>query len=128
MSDRGSFIIKCRVFLTLLLTMAWLVLVFGWPVFAWSQYNFFQILIGLGIATLLYAAITGTLWVVELGFNPAATILATLGWLSFVLYWIGFAWNQHTWLQNGAILLFSLLAFVSAVTAMWLARPSDQYC
>ena len=128
MSDRVSFIIKCRVSLTLLLTVVWLVLVFGWTVAAWSQYNFFQILISLGIATLLYAAIIGTLWVIELGFNPAATILTTLGWLSFVLYWIGFAWSQHTWLQNGAILIFSLLAFVSAVTALWLARPSDQYC
>jgi hypothetical protein len=128
MSDRGSFIIKCRVLVTLLLTMAWLVLVFGWMVSAWSQYNFFQILIGLGIATLLYAAITGTLWVVELGVNPAATILATFGWLSFLLYWIGFAWSRYTWLQNGAILTLSLLAFVSAVTAMWLARPADQYC
>jgi hypothetical protein len=108
--------------------MIWLVLVFGWMVFTWKQHNFFQILIGLGIATLLYAAITGTLWVIELGFNPAAIILTTIGWLSFVLYWIGFAWSQHTWLQNGAILIFSLLAFVSAVTALWLVRPSGQYC
>lgn len=128
MSDRMSFVIKSRVSLTIVVTMAWLVLGLGWMVFAWSQYSFFQILIGLGIATLLYAAITGILWVVELGFNPAATILITLGWLSFVLYWIGFIWSRYTFLQNGAVIMLALLAFVGAVTAMWLAQPSDQYC
>ncbi len=115
-------------FLTILATMGWLVWVLCWMAFAWSQYSFFQNLVSLGIATLLYAAITGAMWVVDQGFMPAATILATLGGLSFVLYWIGFAWSRHTLLQNSAVLMLSLLIVMGTAVGLCLAKPSDPAC
>lgn len=115
-------------FLTILATVGWLVWLLCWMALAWSQYSFFQNLVCLGIATLLYAAITGTMWVVDQGFMLAATILTTLGGLSFVLYWIGFAWSRHTLLQNGAVLMLSLLIVGGTVVGLCLAQPSDQVC
>ncbi len=128
MSTKGFFAIRSRMFLTILATMGWLVWVLCWMAFAWSQYSFFQNLVSLGIATLLYAAITGAMWVVDQGFMPAATILATLGGLSFVLYWIGFAWSRHTLLQNSAVLMLSLLIVMGTAVGLCLAKPSDPAC
>jgi hypothetical protein len=128
MSTKEIFAIRSRVRLTLLATLGWLVLMLGWMVYAWSRFSFFQNLVGLGIATLLFAAITGAMWVADQGFRLTATILTTLGGLSFVLYWIGFAWSRHSLLLNGAVLILSFLAWVGAVAALWLAGPSDQAC
>jgi hypothetical protein len=128
MTTQELFAIRGRVLLTALVTLGWLVLMLGWMVFAWSRLSFFQNLVGLAIAALLFAAITGAMWVVEQGFRPAATILTTIGGLSFALYWIGFAWSRHTLLQNFAILMLSLLVWVGAVVMLWLVGPSDQAC
>lgn len=118
--------IRSRVLVTTLTTLGWLSLVLCWMAFAWSQYSFLQNLTSLGISTLLFAAIVGVMWVGDLGFAPAATILATLGWLSFVLYWIGFAWSPHTLLQNGAVLMVSFLVWQGMVVVFWLAGPSGE--
>ena len=128
MSSKEVRAIGSRVRLTVLVTLGWLVLLLCWVAFGWSQVSFFQNLVCLGIASLLYAAITGAMWVVDQGFMPTVTVLITLGWLCFALYWIGFAWSQHTFLLNSAILLFSLLACGGAVVATVLAVPSDRYC
>jgi hypothetical protein len=128
MSTKEVFAIRSRVRLTLLATLGWLVLMLGWMVYAWSRFSFFQNLVGLAIATLLFAAITGAMWVADQGFRLPATILTTLGGLSFVLYWIGFAWSRHSLLLNGAVLVLSLLVWVGAVAALWLAGPTDQAC
>lgn len=128
MTTQEYFAIRGRVLLTALVTLGWLVLMLGWMVFAWSRFSFFQNLVGLAIAALLFAAITGAMWVVEQGFRPAATILTTIGGLSFALYWIGFAWSRHTLLLNFAILMLSLLVWVGAVVMLWLVGPSDQAC
>jgi hypothetical protein len=125
MSTKGFFAIGSRMSLTILATMGWLVWALCWMAFAWSHYSFFQNLVSLGIATLLYAAITGAMWVVDQGLMLTATILTTLGGLSFVLYWMGFAWSRHTLLQNGAVLMLSLLVVVGTVVVSCLAEPSD---
>ena len=119
---------RSRVHLTVMVTIGWLVLMLCWVTLAWSHYSFFQNLICLGIATLLYAAITAVLWVVDQGFVLSATILATLGWLSFALYWIGFGWSGHTFLQNSALLMISFGAWLGVVAALWLGQPSNQAC
>ena len=128
MSTTKLFVIRNRMLPTILAAMGWLVLMLYWIAFAWGQYSFFQTLVGLGIATLLYAAVTGVLWVGDQGFTLVATIVATLGGLNFALYWIAFAWSQHTLLLNGAVLLLSFLAWLGAVTWLWLVGPSDQAC
>jgi hypothetical protein len=128
MSTKEVFAIRSKVLPTVLVTMGWLVLVLCWMAFAWSQYSFFQNLVCLGIATLLYAATTGAMWVMDQGIMLVATILTTLGWLSFALYWIGFAWSRHTLLQNGAILMLSLLVCGGAVVVLRLAELSNQTC
>ena len=114
--------------LTILATMGWLILVLCWMAFAWSRHPLPQNLASLGIFTLLFAAIVGVMWVVDLGFMPAATIAATLGWLSFALYWMGFAWGRHRLVQNCAILILSLLACGGAVVVMWQRERSDECC
>ena len=128
MLTQEYFVIRSRVLVTVLATLGWLVLMLGWMVYAWSRFSFFQNLVGLGIATLLYAAVMGAMWVADQGFRLIATILATLGGLSFVLYWIGFAWRGHSLLQNFAILVLSFLAWFGTVVVLLLAGPSDQVC
>ena len=128
MTTQEYFAIRGRVLLTAQVTLGWLVLMLGWMVFAWSRFSFFQNLVGLAIATLLFAAITGAMWVADQGFRFTATILTTIGGLSFALYWIGFAWSRHTLLQNFAILMLSLFVWVGAVVMLWLVGPSDQAC
>jgi hypothetical protein len=128
MSSNGVFAMRNRVQLTALVTIGWLILMICWIALAWSQVSFFQNLIVLGITTLLYVAITGALWVVDQGFVLVATILTTLGWLSFALYWIGFGWSGHSFLLNSAILMLSLLVWVGVVTLLWLGQPSSQAC
>lgn len=121
-------VMRGRVLLTSLITIGWWILMLCWIALAWSHYTFFQHLIALGIMSLLYAAIVGALWVVEQGFVLTATVFTTMGWLSFSLYWIGFGWSGHTFLQNSAILMLSLVAWLGVVAALWLAPPSNQVC
>ena len=119
--------IGSRVLLTTLTTLGWLSWALCWMAFAWSHYTFFQNLASLGISTLFFAAVVAVMWVRDLGCVPAATILATLGWLSFALYWIGFGWGPHTLLQNGAALMFSFLVWLGMIVVSWLAEPSGEY-
>jgi hypothetical protein len=128
MSSKGILAMRNRVRLTALVTIGWLILMICWIAFAWNQLSFFQNLVGLGIAILIYAAITGALWVVDQGGVLVATILTTFGWLSFTLYWIGFGWSGHTFLLNSAILMLSLLVWLGVVTVLWLGQPSSQTC
>lgn len=128
MSTKTLCEIRNSVLATTLATMGWLVLVFCWIAFAWGQYSLLQNLTSLAISTLLFAAVIGVMWVGDLGFMPGATILATLGWLSFAVYWIGFAWSRHTLLQNCAALVFSLLACGGIVVVLWLRARADEYC
>ena len=128
MLTQENFAIRNRMLLTVLVTLGWLVLMPGWMIYAWSRYSFFQNLVGLGIATLLFAAITGALWVADQGFRLTATVLTTLGGLSFVLYWLGFAWSRHSLLLNGAILVLSFLAWLVAVVVLLFAAPADPAC
>lgn len=118
---------RSRVLATTLTTLGCLILMLGWMAFAWSRYSFLQNLVSLGIFTLLFAAIVGTVWVAEFGVRLVATILATLGWFSFVLYWIGFAWSGRTLLQNGAVLMVSLLVWLGMVVVFLLAGPAGEY-
>ncbi|MFC2046532.1 hypothetical protein ACFLTC_03310 [Chloroflexota bacterium] len=127
MSTKEFFAIRSRVRRTILVTMGWLVWVLLWMALAWSQYSC-QNLVSLGIAMLLYATIARAMWVVDQGSMPAATILVTLGWLSFALYWMGFAWSGHTLLQNGAILMLSLLACKAIVAVLFSGGGSDEGC
>jgi hypothetical protein len=122
------FTIRNRALATILTTIGWLVLMSCWLAFAWSRYSLFQHLVGLGISTLLFAAIVGAVWVLEQGWIPTATILATLGWLSFALYWIGFVWSRHTLLQNGAVLIVSFFVYASAILALWYRGRADACC
>jgi len=128
MSSKQVRAMRGRVLLTLLATIGWWVLMFCWITLAWSHYSFFQNLISLGIATLLYAALTAVLWVVDRGLVLGLTIVATLGWLSFALYWIGFGWSGHTFLQNSAVVILSFIAWLGVVAALWLGQPSNQAC
>ena len=128
MSTQEILAIRGRVLLTFLATLGWLVLMPGWMVYAWSRFSFFQNLVGLGIATLLFAAITGAMWVADQGFRLTATVLTTLGGLGFVLYWVGFAWSGHSVLQKFAILVLSFLIWLVAIVVLLLAGPSDQAC
>jgi threonine/homoserine/homoserine lactone efflux protein len=66
--------------------------------------------------------------VVDLGWWLAATVLTTFGCLSFVLYWIAFAWSGHTLLQDSAILLLTVLVWLGAVVALWLAGGMNDGC
>jgi hypothetical protein len=123
------FVPKNRVLATIRVTVGWLILALCWTVYAWIRYSFFQNLAGLGISTLLYAAVVGVMWVAEQGRTLALTVLTTLGWLSFALYWIGFAWRQHTLLLNGAVLIGSLLLGLGILAALRLrGLPRDGWC
>jgi len=118
-----TYAIKDRVLVTTLLTLGWLTWMLCWMAFAWSHYTFLQNLASLGISTLLFAAIAGVLWVGDACSVPAIVIVATLGWFSFALYWIGFAWGQYRLLQNGAVLMVSFLVWQIVLAVFWLARP-----
>jgi hypothetical protein len=128
MSTKTFFAMRNSVLAPTLATMGWLILVLCWMAFAWGQYSLLQNLTCLAISTLLFAAIVGALWIGDQGFVPAATILVTLGWLSFALYWIGFAWSRHTLLQNSAVLMVSFLVWQGVIVVLWLAGPSGEYC
>ena len=128
MSRNRVLSMRNRVAVTILLTAVWLVAALGWLLFTWNQYTFFQHIAGLGIAILFWAASMGILWVADMGFNLAATVLTTFGGLSFLLYWLAFAWRQHNLLQNGAVLLLTPLAWVCVTALLWLAKPSEQWC
>jgi hypothetical protein len=120
--------IGSRVLVTTLTTLGWLSWMLGWMAFAWSHYAFFQNLASLGISTFVFVAIVGVMWVGDLGSVTTATILATLGWFSFALYWLGFVWSRYTLLQNGAVLTVSFLVWRAMIAVFWLARPAGEDC
>jgi len=113
---------------TIWVTLGWLTLALCWVVYAWTRYSAFQNLVGLGISTLLFAAVVGVMWVAEQGRTLTLTVLTTLGWLSLALYWIGFAWSQHTLLLNGAVLIGSLLLGLGLLAALWLREATREGC
>jgi hypothetical protein len=119
--------IRSRVLVTTLVTMGWLSLSLCWMAFTWSQYSLLQNVVSLGISALLFVAVVGVIWVGDVGFAPAATNLATMGCLSFALYWIGFAWSRYSLLQNGAALMISFLVWLGLVLVFWLAGPAGEY-
>jgi hypothetical protein len=123
MFTRSFCLTRSKVSVTILITLGWLFLMLCWMAFGWGHYSLLQNLASLGISTLLFGAITGVLWVKDLGFVPAATILTTLGWLSLALYWTAFVWSRYTLLQNGAVLVVSCLVWQTAVAVFWLAGP-----
>jgi hypothetical protein len=111
--------------LTTVTTFGWLSLMLGWMVFAWGEYSAFQTLAGLGLWTLLFAAIAAAIWVRDLSRVLVATIGTTLGWLCFALYWIAFQWGRFTLLQNGALLIGVFLLWLGLITFLWLAEPGE---
>jgi hypothetical protein len=113
---------------TIWVTLGWLTLALCWVVYAWARYSAFQNLVGLGISTLLFAAVVGVMWVAGQGWTLPLTVLTTLGWLSLALYWIGFAWSQHTLLLNGAVLIGSLLLGLGLLAALWLRKATREGC
>jgi hypothetical protein len=113
---------------TIWVTLGWLILALCWVVYAWTRYSTFQNLAGLGISTLLFAAVVGAMWVTEQGRTLVLTVLTTLGWLSLALYWIGFAWSQHTLLLNGAVLILSLLLGLGILAVLWLRGSAREWC
>jgi len=119
---------KYRVQTTILATVGWLILGLCWIALAWGRLTFFQGLAGLGISTLLFAAVVGVVWVLDHGLILAATILATLGWLSLMLYWIGFVWSRYGLLQNGVTLIASFLLWMGIMVVLWLRRRADACC
>ena len=119
---------KNRVLATIRVTIGWLILALCWTIYAWTRYSWFQNLAGLGISTLLFAAGVGVMWVAEQGRTLALTVLTTLGWLSLTFYWIGFAWSQHTFLLNGALLIGSLLLGLGILAVLWLKGPACECC
>ena len=108
--------------------MGWLILALCWTVYAWTRCSFFQNLAGLGISTLLYAAVVGVMWVAERSRTLTLTVLTTVGWLTFALYWVGFAWGQHTLPLNGAVLAGSLLLGLGLLVVLWLRGPARECC
>jgi hypothetical protein len=122
-----NFAYNNRVLVSTLATLGWLTWMLGWLAFAWRHYSFLQNLASLGISTLTFAAIAAVIWVGDQGLRLVATILATLGWFSFLLYWIAFAWSRHALLQNGAVLTASFLVWLGAVVVFLLAGPAGEY-
>ena len=90
---------------TILVMLGWLTWMLRWMALAWSGHSFLQNLASLGISTLIFTAITTVVWVGNLNCAPHATILVTLGWVSFMLYWIGFVWGRYSLLHNVAVLI-----------------------
>jgi hypothetical protein len=128
MFSKTHFAPRNRVLDTIWITIGWLLLALCWTVYAWTRCSCFQNLAGLGIATLLYTAVVGVMWVAEQGRTLALTVLTTVGWLSYALYWIGFAWGQHTLLLNGAVLIGSLLLGLGILAALWLRGTPREFC
>jgi hypothetical protein len=56
------------------------------------------------------------------------TILATMGWLVWILYWVALVWSRRTLLQSGAILMLSLLAYSAGVVVLFPVGRSDEGC
>ena len=119
---------KYKVQATILGTVGWSILGLCWMALAWGRLTFFHGLAGLGIATLLFAAVVGVVWVLDHGLTLAATILATLAWLSLMLYWIGFVWSRYGLLRNGATLIVLFLLWMGIMVVLWLRRWADACC
>ena len=75
MSTGRFCVIGNRVLITALVALGWLIAVFCWLALSWSQYSLFQNLVSMSISTLIFSAVIGVMWTVELGFSTAATIL-----------------------------------------------------
>lgn len=122
------FTARHKVQATILITIGWSILGLCWTILAWGRFSFFQGVVGLGISTLLFAAVVGAMWVVDRGLTPAATIFATLGWLSLTLYWIGFMWTRYGLLQNGAVLIALFFVWLGVTVWLWLRVRAGEWC
>ncbi len=54
-----------------------------------------------------------------LGNKIATTIISSIGWLVFVVYWAAFEWSGYTFFQNLSILVISLLVVIGVVAVTW---------
>lgn len=111
--------------MSVLLTAGWLATMVLWIAFAWGHYSGFQILAGLAIATLVFAGMTGYVWLVGMGRAVLAGMISALGWLSFVVYWIAFAWRRYTVVQSFALLALSFILVASINGVIWLSQSTE---
>jgi len=100
-----------------LLTAGWFVVALGWMAFAWGRYSLFQLLAGVAISTLLFAATAGVSWLS--GRGAATAVVTALGWLSFMVYWVAFVRGRFGLLQNVVVLAASFVAFVVINAITW---------
>jgi hypothetical protein len=126
MFTKTVFAFRNRVRVTALTTLGWSALTLGWLALTWGHYSILQSLASLGIAATLFLAVVGAVWVLDMGLTLLKTHLATMGGLSFVLYWIGFAWGRHTLLQNAAVLMAASLVWLGTVVVLWLTGPAGE--
>jgi hypothetical protein len=109
---------------TILVTAGWLGLSLCWMALAWGRYSLIQAMAGLGIATLLFSAIVAIRWACSPDVALTATILSTLAWMSFILYWVAFAASRYALLQNSLVLALSVFAWGAVMVVTWLLHPS----
>ncbi len=126
MSTRESYVGGRDLSRTILLTAGWIAVTLGWMTYAWGRYSIFQMFAGVAITTLLFAAIAGVNWVS--GRGSLFAIRSTVGWLSFVIYWIAFVRGRFSLLQNVGVLAASFVIFVviNAVTWVFPSRGDDR--
>ena len=55
----------------------------------------------------------------ELGYKPTVSIIASVGWLIFIILWLAFYASNYSWEKNLAILLFSTLIVFLLLGGMW---------
>ncbi|UCC77613.1 MAG: hypothetical protein JSW37_04420 [Anaerolineales bacterium] len=125
MSNRESLSSRRNMIMTVLLTAGWLAAMVGWIAFAWGYYSGFQILAGLAIATLVFAGMAGYVWLAGVGRAVVTGMISTLGWLSFVVYWIAFAWRRYTLVQSFALLSVSFIVLAALNAVIWLSQSTE---
>jgi hypothetical protein len=126
MSNRESLAGRRNIMMSVVLTAGWLAAMVFWVAFAWGHYSGFQILAGLAIATLVFAGMAGYVWLAGMGRAVLTGMISALGWLSFVVYWIAFAWRRYTLTQSFALLALSFIVLAAMNAVTWLSQsPED---
>jgi hypothetical protein len=54
-----------------------------------------------------------------LGWRPTFSIVVGVGWLIFIIAWLGFYASNYVWEQNIAIILLSILVAFSLLGGIW---------
>ena len=127
MFARENSSLRVKMLGTTVATLIWIAFLLGWVAFAWRDYSLLQNLASLGISTLALAAITGVAWVGDMGDRLVITILTSLGWLSFGIYWMSFVWSRYGLLSNLAAMAMSALLALGILIWAWLS-PSEDCC